>query len=423
MSTKSVINDNESVRTTTADIKSKIEQLARKSVTFEKKSGWFITKAAFDELEAGLDKAMLNGSTSVSPETLIDLQEQLAAMATRAQRAELELAAANTAATSLKEQLATGQAQLRQVQKEASDEKARLNLEKSALQKKLQPLEQAQKEARVRASDPDVVRERGEQISSLQKQLAVVNAAYAAEVGKVNATHAAVKNLEAELRLERLRADKARAASFEPKMVTVDEPLQELEPFSMDPEVTGALKLRFLDKESMAALAESAKARRENVREYAHSLLAVAHKRDPRNHIGYKDYLNLVFKKVKSTSARKRDRYMKLLDDVHDSFAFENSKKLKDIKDTYKTLFEPDSKESQANSAKVVSGSSSWWDDLLFDLKCRKIEAKLRWSIFKKESYTWFSLSSIRDKVRASYSTFKSWLPSFPFSFAKTKVD
>jgi len=397
-------------------LKKEIDSLVKEQCNFKKQSGYFIRKTEFDELQARVDQAMINGSTTYDPSTLIEMNQQLTDMTARAERAERMLRDAEDSAKENATSLADARKALHEATEAAKHEKTRLELEKSALKGKLGPLEDLQKQARKQASDPEEVAARTRLITELQSQLAAVNAAFAAETAKVRTSHAKVIELEASLNCERLKAERAQKAVFNPKPIIADEPLKPLEPFEADLAKDGAVLRRVLSTESLALLHKCAEVRRENTREYAYSLLEVAKRRDPRNHVGYRDYAKMVVQKIKSTSARKRAKYQPLLDSLYDSMAFENTLKLKEIKATYRTLLEPQSKESEANSEKVQAGAGSWWDDLLYDAKLLFRRAKVEFLVRTQNPETTGWFSSLRAKTWAFCGKLKSILPFSWFS-------
>jgi len=371
-----------SAKTDGFSLKNEIVALSATQCSMKEQAGFFMTTDQLRTLEDRLHVLMVSGATSMSPTGLLVLQDQLNEMTSRAQKAEIQLAATERKAESINLDLKSAKDAFDAQNKASQMALKDINKEKFDLKASLKELQDKQRAAAKTSSDPEVVAERAKLITKLQNELAAMNATYALEQSKTRSLKSQVEMLENEVKV--VAAQKKRYTSA--IIVDDDAPLTVLDPIAYDEVLDGAVLKKVFSNETLNLLNEAAAVRRSNIREYAHKLLELAGRTDPKNFVGYKDYMNVVFNKVKGTTAKARARYLPALDGVYRSMAAKGGPKLKEVKNEFSELFGKNPEAEKKTREKVKTGKYSWWDALKFDIKYYRMQSQLRWSIFKKEA-------------------------------------
>jgi flagellar biosynthesis/type III secretory pathway chaperone len=326
--------------------------------------GCFMSNEQLKALEAKLD-GLMSGSiaNNASPTLLISLQAQLSDMITRAEKAEAQVKAAEAQITALEGDLDESKTALEAQKKASALAKSKLNSEKDSLMAELKALEQKRKHHQKHPSsvDPEEAKGLVANITELQAKLASVNADYKKEQTKVKALEAKVESTIAIMNAERLRKAKGVNAS-----ISKEEPPLPVEPYTFDPSKDPAILRKVLSNESLVSLTKIAEAKRESTRQYAYALLDFAQKRDPRNHVGYRDLAKLFTKKIKDTSAKKRKGFEPFLDRVRDSFVYKNAPSISQLKDEFRELWGDPILEAKTTQ-KVEDDSFTFWEAIKHD--------------------------------------------------------
>nr|QZW16104.1 hypothetical protein [Phomopsis vexans fusarivirus 1] len=343
-----------------------LKALEKKQVTFKNESGFFMTIKELEELEGRIASLAEKQQTSIGPDGIIALNDSLALMTKRAQEAELKLKAVTASLEKKTVSLEDAKANLEAVQLNATIEKQKIDEERKKLNQQLKGLQDRKKIMHHEVVSPEAAKSVVDQISHLQKELAVLNAARKEQQTEVNQAFAQVEKLKASLAKERAENDRLRSQTI---AVPAHEP-PPLEDLDIDVEETfGATLKKVFSSETLSKIKDAAAQRQKSTRQYAFELLKLSEKTDPKAHIGYTAYIGALFNKIKVTpSAERKAKFMKPLDDLFKSMAFQDGAKLNAIKREYKELFGND-KEAQAKTkTKVRDGKYTFWDGLKHDL-------------------------------------------------------
>nr|WAK72331.1 MAG: hypothetical protein [Fusariviridae sp.]WAK72338.1 MAG: hypothetical protein [Fusariviridae sp.] len=364
-----------------------LKRLNASQTSYRKESGWFATNGQLKQIEDSVHRLMESGETSKSPTQLIEMQSTIDSLRQRASRAEEQLKASRANEAVQKADLATAKSSLAAAERESAASKGQISTLQQEARTELKALQAKLKRSSQMASDPDEVTKLKDQVADLQHKLAELNAEYKTQVAGVNQWHAKVKDLEAQVELEKAKRDRIARATIGPDMATVaPEPMEDL---AFDPERDSAILKRVLSADSLALVKEAAEAQRESTREYAYKLMQLASHTDPRNFVGYRAYTKVLFDKVKSTSAKKREKYQPVLDSIFKSLAFEGGPKLKEVKKEFSDFFTVSPEQRETEKQKVVEGKATFWESLKYDLWFARAKVRHWFRSSKEKSLTW----------------------------------
>lgn len=394
------------VKTEGTLVRDEIERLNASQCRFKGEDGFFVTKAKLGELEDRLHELMKTGDTKQDPHLLIELNERLVQITERAQRAEYARDAALERANALSGDMVTISKALDQQRLVSETEKSLINKDKKKLTAQLQDAQAALKAATYgKTADPDEVRELKNKVTLVQRELQEKNTAYALEQSKVQSLISQLSQKEKEVEHEKAVAKRSEAAMLAKSALTDLRPPTPLGEIKLDPDIDSAILKKVYTGEDLRRLNEIAKAKRESVRQYAYQLMELASSQDPKNFVGYKDTARVLFMKVKSTTGKKRAKYLGVLDSLFASMTTRTGPKLKEIHKEFQSVFAPTRDDIEKEKEKVRSGSYSWWTGFKWDLRLSRLEFKIRFRQFKR------SLSEKIGSLRSSLSSF------FSFSF------
>jgi myosin heavy subunit len=354
-------------------------------------AGYFVTKARMAELEKTLD-GLMDGSipTGQDPATLIKLNEQLNIVTKRAERAEQLLKATEASLMSSKSDLQTAKSNLAEKQKALAMLEAEKQKERQDLQASIKKLRaEIDQKKKTSATTPEEMEKIVQTYKAAQADLTALNAEKKALQSELRNAKDQVSALEA-----RIAADAATASKLETskKMVeghTYSDALkQELTPLEPIPDFDSAVLGKVFDKETLKLVEDAAKAKRDNMREYAYRLSKLANKTDPRSYVGLKDWAWALFKKVSDTPPKERSKYRRALDDTFAAMTQKGSKRLKEIRAEYASLMNPSEEEVKATREEVKTKKAGWWASIKHDFwyfrKTLSVSARFAWT--KKKS-------------------------------------
>jgi DNA polymerase III gamma/tau subunit len=272
--------------------------------------------------------------TSMSTTALIALQDQLNTMVSRAERAEAHAKASDEKLKAIQGNLEATSKALDAQKKASALAKVSLDKEKTDLAKRLKEAEAERKNHQKHPSnvDPDDAAKLVANITELQSSLAAVNAAYKAETAKVASLKSQLDEAMAEQNAQRLAKERALKATISKNTRPEETEMLHVEPYTFNEKEDPAILRKVLSRDSLDILTKAAKDRQASTREYAYTLLEYAQHTDPRNFVGYRDFLRIITKKIKATSDRNRKKFIPFLDRVRDSALFKNAPTIKELK-------------------------------------------------------------------------------------------
>jgi len=382
-------------------ISQQIALIRDKSITAKGKAGFFVSSSTLRNIEKGID-ALMDGTvkTNKTPYEIEEMYNQLSVFQQRAQTAENSLRVQLEKSSELtgdlkesKEQQSKLIAAYRvRVDKIESDRKP-LVIEINDLKEELKTL-RSTKDSDLAAQELVIA-----QLKSAQLQLEAFNTEKKKLLAEKADMAAQVSKYEFDLKNE--QASVARLQSQQLKLSFAAAAMKEgggnVELKKMDPipEPESATAKKILTPRTKALIELAAEAKRESVREQAHNLLQLAKSTDPRNYVGYKDYVEALFTTVKESKFHTRNKYVKLMDDLFTSMTDKKALKLKEIKALYKDIFDPSKEEVQAVTERVMDDNQSWWDAAKFDF--------WNWKQYRKPSLPGF-FTKVKGLVNAVFS-------------------
>jgi chemotaxis protein histidine kinase CheA len=329
------VTSGDTAHTAGFSLAAEIRNLSGVQCTMDDTKGCFMSIAQLQALESRL-ASLMEGSipTSMSPTALIGLHDQLNQMVSRAERAEAHAKASDEKLKAIQGSLETTSKALDAQKKASALAKASLDQEKTDLAKRLKQAEAERKQHQRHPSgvDPDDAAKLVANITELQSSLAAINASYKAETAKVARLKSQLDEAVAEQNAQRLAKERALKATISKGQKPEEAEMLHVEPYTFNEKEDPAILRKVLSRESLDILTKAAKDRQESTRQYAYTLLDYAQHTDPRNFIGYRDFLRVVTKKIKATSDRNRKKFRPFLDKVRDSALFKNAPTIKDLK-------------------------------------------------------------------------------------------
>jgi len=394
-------------------IAQQISLIRERSAVYKGAPGFFVATSTLDNIEKSLD-SIADGTVETTKTTseIEELYNQLAVLQQRAETAEKLLKEQIASSEKTSEELVTSRAQYAAVGDAYRVRVAKIESDKKPLQDEIALLKTELKTLR---STKDSDLEKQEQVSAQIKSAQLELEAYNTEKKKLLAEKAdmaaKISKHEFDLKNEKAAVERLQAKQLKMSFAAAsvlkgkdDIDLKKMEPI---PEPSSATAKKILNPRVKSIIEKAAEAKRDSVREQAYNLLELAKSTDLRNYVGYKEYVGALFEAIRESKFHKRNKYIKLMDDLFMSMTDRKSLKLKEIKDLYKDVFDPSKEEIKKVTERVTTGEQSWWESAKFDF--------WNWRNYKKPSTPRFVkiikrvVLGVFSPVKGFFTTITSW--------------
>lgn len=355
------VNDNDSVMTLGRLSKERIESLTGVPVVYDKKAGFFLTKEVVNQWRDDLYDVMAAGNSSLGPSALIELNDQLNEATAELDRYKDLYTASQTQIGLLNQDLAKAKDGLAASERISAARQTELRAEVDRITFEFNRVTSEHKEIKKKhGAKATETAESAKRVTDLNNQLQEAHKLLNAEKLSCTALAAKVQKLESDIaNMEKLKQRQAERTWAD----VANDP-----PPPLDPVQPTGIRLidRVVNEKAREELLKEASTKRDDARERAWHLLQAAREVDPKNWVGWRQYTDILFKKVKTASYKKRQQYLPLIDKVSEALRSKTGPSIDSVKEEFSSFFSTDPVH-QAKEMKTPVGQETWWQALKFD--------------------------------------------------------
>jgi len=345
----------------------------------ENTRGHFVTRATLEAIEHDLEELMATGNTSRSDDLLNSMHDELMKYKKRAEAAEDTIKVSNARTAILERDLDALDASLQAQKRLTATEVTKIETDKEELKRLLRAAQAETARLRQGSSkgkdQPDQAKVAAEEVTRLNNLLQQANAAALKAKAQVDILQ------KEKISLMKAKADEEAIRARMEKVSFSDAVKAKLEPTKVPLPPSSFVGKKLFTEGMRTMAAEYMTLNREAYREKAFKLMELAKDADPKNALGVKKLMGLLFMKVKKMPQSERKKLEPVFVHAYDFLVSKTGPPLGAFKKELHSVM-ASSVEEQAKEIEEAEGKETWWQSIKFDFWTAKQKAGNRFHTF-----------------------------------------